>query len=97
MLDTDADRLDMLRALGGSDVVIREQTVFALYDPSPNRIAFDDVQVSANTHTLQCLWSDVKRFGIAIDDMVSVPDEGDLYITDIANDNGMATLTLRVP
>lgn len=96
-MDTDADRLDVLRALGGSEVVISEQAVFALYEPAPLRVSFDDVQMSGNSHSLQCLWSDVKRYGFAVDDAVSIPDEGDFYIADIGNENGMALITLRKP
>jgi hypothetical protein len=98
MLEDDADRRNMLLALGGSpDIVIREQAVLALYDPAPLRVAFDDVQLSGTSHSLQCLWSDVQRYGITTDDAVSVPDVGDFYIADIGNENGMALITLRKP
>lgn len=98
MLETDADRSNTLRALGGrSDITVREQVILALYEPAPLRIAFDDVQMSGSSHSLQCLWSDVQRYGIAIDDAVTVPDVGDFYIADIGNENGMALITLRKP
>jgi len=98
MLESDADRRNMLSALGGSfDITIRGQPVLALYEPAPLRVAFDDVQLSGNSHSLQCLWSDAKRHAFAIDDAVNVPDEGDFYIADIGNENGMALITLREP
>jgi hypothetical protein len=98
MFESDADRRNTLLALGGSpDVTIREQAVLALYDPAPLRMSFDDVQLSGNSHSLQCLWSDVKRYSFAIDDAVSVPEAGDFYIADIGNENGMALITLRKP
>lgn len=97
MLETDADRLNMLRALGGCPVIVRDQTIFALYEPAPLRQAFDDVQISGNSHSLQCLWSDGQRYEIAVDDPVTVPDVGDFYIADIGNENGMALITLRKP
>jgi hypothetical protein len=98
MIESDADRRNMLSALGGSsDIIVREQNVLALYEPQPLRVAFDDVQLSSSSHSLQCLWSDVERYGIAIDDPVSVPDVGDFFIADIGNENGMALITLRRP
>jgi len=98
MLETDADRRNMLLALGGSpDVVIREQSILALYDPAPLRVSFDDVQMSGNSHSLQCLWSDVQRYGVSIEDAVTVPNVGDFYVADIGNENGMALITLRKP
>lgn len=98
MLESDADRRNMLSALGGSpDVTIREQAVLALYEPAPLRVSFDDVQMSGNSHSLQCVWSDIKRYGISVDDAVTVPDVGDFYIADIGNEDGMALITLRKP
>jgi hypothetical protein len=88
----------MLLALGGSeDIIVREQPILGVYNHEPLRVAFDDVQMSAHSHSLQCLWSDVKRYQIAIDDPVTVPDEGDFYIADIGNENGMALIALRKP
>ena len=103
MLDSDADRRNMLLALGDSRdpwrspefVIIREQPISAIYDPAALRVSFDDVQMSGNSHSLQCLWSDVQRYSISIDDAVTVPDVGDFYIADIGNENGMALITLR--
>lgn len=96
MLEDDADRRNMLLALGGSpNVVIRDQALLALYDPAPLRVTFDDVQMSGNSHSLQCLWSDAQRYGVSVDDAVTVPDVGDFYIVDIGNENGMALITLR--
>lgn len=95
-METDADRSDMLRALGGrDDIVVRDQPILALYVPEPLRMSFDDAQMSGHSHSLQCLWSDVKRYQFAIDDPVVVPDEGDFYVADIGNEDGMALITLR--
>jgi hypothetical protein len=96
MMETDADRRNMLLALGGSsDITVRGEPITALYSPEPLRVSFDDAQMSGQSHTLQCLWTDAKRFQFAIDDPVAVPGEGDFYVVDIGNEDGMALLTLR--
>ena len=96
MMETDADRLDAIRALGGSDdFLIRGISTTALYLQQPSQSSFDDVRVSGHEHVLHCLWSFAKANQFAIDDSVIVPNEGDFYIADIANEEGMALVVLR--
>lgn len=98
MLETDADRRNMLLALGGrADIVVKDQQLLGLYSPEPLQMDFDEVRMSGYSHSLQCLSSDVRRYGIEIDDAVSVPDEGDFYVASIGNESGMALIALRKP
>lgn len=96
MIETDADRSDMLRALGGQDDIrIRDVQILALYLQEPQRLTFADSQMSGYSHALRCLWSDVKRHEFTADDQVSIPSEGEFYIGVIENEDGMAVIELR--
>lgn len=96
-METDADRRNMLLALGGSSAIcIRDIEVVGLFDANPQREQFDDVSVSVSRPTLQCLWSDVNTWQFKDGDNVSIPDdETAYYIADIQNDNGLALIELR--
>jgi hypothetical protein len=97
MMETDADRRNMLLEFGGSDqVVVGDATIVGLYLTESLRASFDEVRVSGKSHVLQCLMSDVVANGIKQDDRVSVPGKGaDFYVADIHDEDGMALIELR--
>jgi len=97
MLETDADRLNMLRALGGSDDVrVRGIQITGLLDKSPLQSSFEQIEVSTDTVVLHCLMTDVRANGFAQGDSVEYPGDPDTYfVADIQDEAGVAILELR--
>lgn len=93
--ETDADRLAMFAALGGSTGQVAGHDVRMLYDTQPVDIEFDSAQVRSHRAVIYCLSSDAKRFGFKADDEVQIA-EGDFLVAEPPIDeSGVTTLVLR--
>lgn len=97
MIESDADRRNMLLALGGSEnVMIDSNRITGLFVSEPIQSAFDEVTVSGRLRSLHCLMSDIKSMGIEADARVEIPGDSNAYfISDIRDEDGMALIELR--
>lgn len=69
MFDSDADRLEMIKSLGGQ--LVRPQDFWAIYE----NLFLEAVDVETSTPLLTCRTSDVVRSSIEKDDILLVVDE----------------------
>ena len=97
MMESDADRLATIRALGGSDDIrVNDVPVTGLFEIEPSRSAFDDISVNAPRPILRCLTSVAKSNGFKSGMRVFVPDdEAAYFIADIEDESGVSVIELR--
>jgi hypothetical protein len=98
-METDADRSDMLRALGGSDNVIvdGQRLSIALFEDEPRESIFDELRVITTAPTLRCLYSEAKRREIRARQRVEIPGATEFFYVaaDPVNEDGLALIELR--
>lgn len=95
-IETDADRLAMLQALGAGPVTIGQgPPIAALFRRQPLESEFDGLRVNGARPFLRALTSDVERLGVKSGDAVDVPGKGAFYVVEIDDESGMAIIGLR--
>jgi len=96
-METDADRRNMLLALGGSDQIqAGSARIVGLFLKEPIQRDFDEISVSGEIRVLRCLMSDVREFGIEQEARVTIPgDSSAYYVAEIQDEDGLALLSLR--
>lgn len=97
-LETDADRREMLLALGGSEeiTVEGERLSAALFTSEPRGVGFENITISTDSRALFCLTSEVKARSVKQGQTIVVPGVADeLVVADIQDDAGMTLLELR--
>jgi hypothetical protein len=98
MLETDADRLNILRALDASDGIVigASPPVTGLFLVESAQADFDEVSVAGKRYTLRCLASDIQSMDLEAEARVSIPgDTASYYVAGVDYEDGLAVLELR--
>jgi len=97
MLESDADRRDMLLAVGGQvDIRVADKPLsIALFTMDPLDLPFEGLRISSTQPFLACLMSEAKRLGLKSGDQVQIPEEAEHYVANITNEAGLAVIELR--
>lgn len=69
-MESDADRLAEIQALGGQRVFIRGAEFWALFDRQYQSVALGQLEIESRSPALTCRTSDVERLALVKDDPI---------------------------
>jgi hypothetical protein len=94
-METDADRLELIQALGGQIVRADSGTMCAVFDNAYSGVSLGDLDVEDTGPRLTCRSSDVARLSLRKDSLITVGEKDWRVARPEPDGTGMTILILR--